>query len=50
MTDASDDIRNAQLMGRLPAAPEDLLNRWFEVFLTESCKGKDTTKLSFFVE
>ena len=33
----------------LPKTPEDLCKR-FELFLTDRCKGKDTTKLRFVVE
>lgn len=46
---AGDDIRNALLHGGSPATPEDLRKR-FETFLTERCKGKDTSKLRFVVE
>ena len=35
--------------GGSPATPEDLRKR-FEAFLTDRCKGKDTTKLRFVVE
>lgn len=43
------DIRQALLQGGSPATPEDLRKR-FEAFLTDRCKGKDTTKLRFVVE
>lgn len=43
------DIRQALLQGGSPATPEDLRKR-FESFLTDRCKGKDTTKLRFVVE
>lgn len=43
------DIRQALLQGGSPATPEDLRRR-FEAFLTDRCKGKDTTKLRFVVE
>lgn len=43
------DIRHALLQGGSPATPEDLRKR-FEAFLTDRCKGKDTTKLRFVVE
>jgi hypothetical protein len=46
---SGDDIRKALLQGGSPATPEDLRKR-FEAFLTERCKGKDTTKLRFVVE
>ena len=46
---AQDDIRKALLQGGSPATPEDLRKR-FEAFLTDRCKGKDTTKLRFVVE
>jgi Family of unknown function (DUF6079) len=44
-----DDIKKALLLGGSPATPEDLRKR-FEVFLTDRCKGKDTSKLRFVVE
>jgi hypothetical protein len=43
------DIRQALLEGGSPATPEDLRKR-FEAFLSDRCKGKDTTKLRFVVE
>lgn len=43
------DIRQALLQGGSPATPEDLRKR-FEAFLTDRCKGKDTSKLRFVVE
>lgn len=43
------DIRQALLQGGSPATPEDLRKR-FEAFLSDRCKGKDTTKLRFVVE
>lgn len=43
------DIRQALLQGGSPATPEDLRKR-FETFLSDRCKGKDTTKLRFVVE
>ena len=43
------DIRQALLQGGSPATPEDLRKR-FDAFLTDRCKGKDTTKLRFVVE
>ncbi|WP_218918124.1 DUF6079 family protein [Falsihalocynthiibacter arcticus] len=46
---SGDDIRQALLQGGSPATPEDLRKR-FEAFLTDRCKGKDTTKLRFVVE
>lgn len=46
---SSADIRQALLQGGSPATPEDLRKR-FEAFLTDRCKGKDTTKLRFVVE
>ena len=46
---SGDDIRQALLQGGSPATPEDLRKR-FEAFLTNRCKGKDTTKLRFVVE
>lgn len=46
---SSSDIRQALLQGGSPATPEDLRKR-FESFLTDRCKGKDTTKLRFVVE
>lgn len=46
---SGDDIRQALLQGGSPATPEDLRKR-FEGFLTDRCKGKDTTKLRFVVE
>lgn len=46
---SSADIRQALLQGGSPATPEDLRKR-FETFLTDRCKGKDTTKLRFVVE
>lgn len=46
---AGNDIRAALLQGGSPATPEDLRKR-FEAFLTDRCKGKDTTKLRFVVE
>jgi len=45
----SEDIKKALLMGGSPATPEDLRRR-FEAFLTERCKGKDSSKLRFVVE
>ena len=46
---SGDDIRQALLQGGSPATPEDLRKR-FEAFLTDRCKGKDTSKLRFVVE
>ena len=46
---SSADIRQALLQGGSPATPEDLRKR-FESFLSDRCKGKDTTKLRFVVE
>ena len=45
----SDDIKQALLLGGSPATPEDLRKR-FEAFLSDRCKGKDTSKLRFVVE
>ncbi len=45
----SDDIKQALLLGGSPATPDDLRKR-FEAFLTDRCKGKDTSKLRFVVE
>lgn len=46
---SSADIRQALLQGGSPATPEDLRKR-FESFLSDRCKGKDTTKLRFVVD
>lgn len=46
---SSDDIKQAFLLGGSPTTPEDLRKR-FEAFLSERCKGKDTSKLRFVVE
>jgi hypothetical protein len=46
---SSAEIRQALLLGGSPATPEDLRRR-FESFLSDRCKGKDTTKLRFVVE
>ncbi|TQF29766.1 DUF6079 family protein [Bradyrhizobium sp. UNPA324] len=46
---SGDDIKKALLQGGSPATPEDLRKR-FEAFLTDRCKGKDTSKLRFIVE
>ena len=45
----SSDIKQALLLGGSPATPEDLRKR-FETFLSDRCKGKDTSKLRFVVE
>jgi hypothetical protein len=45
----SEDIKKALLQGGSPATPEDLRKR-FEALLNDRCKGKDTSKLRFFVE
>lgn len=46
---SGEDIRQALLLGGSPASPDDLRRR-FETFLSDRCKGKDTTKLRFVVE
>ena len=46
---SGEDIRQALLLGGSPATPEDLRKR-FESFLSDRCKGKDTTKLRFVVD
>ncbi|MFK4047616.1 DUF6079 family protein [Roseomonas mucosa] len=43
------EIKQALLQGGSPATPEDLRKR-FETFLSDRCKGRDTTKLRFVVE
>ena len=46
---SGDDIKQALLAGGSSAASEELRKR-FEAFLTERCKGEDTSKLRFVVE
>jgi len=46
---SGDDIKHALLQGGTPATPDDL-RRWFEAFLNDRCKGKDSAKLRFVVE
>jgi hypothetical protein len=45
----SDEIKQALLKGGSPATPEDLRRR-FETFLSDRCRGRDTSKLRFVVE
>ena len=44
-----DEVRQALLQGGSPATPDDLRKR-FDSFLSERCKGKDSTKLRFVIE
>ena len=46
---SADDIKQALLAGGSPGTPDELRKR-FQTFLSERCKGKDTTKLRFVVE
>lgn len=49
VTVSSNDIRQALLSGGTPATPDDLRKR-FDSFMSERCKGKDSTKLRFVIE
>ena len=46
---SGEDIKKALLQGGSPATPDDLRKR-FDAFLSDRCKGKDTSKLRFVVE